>query len=149
MQPHKGSARSWVRIRSRMRAAQVHRALSTIAQDVVDLVRETMCDTVLSELSAAPTDARSRSRGGRQVCPICRTPNHGPSFKRMLSPPASGSGQHWRRNGCRAAEDCQCFALSCIYGHNTQPCLVLGSPENVYVNDCTCTHAGSAVQPAG
>ena len=41
------------------------------AQDVVDLVRETMCDTVLSELSAASTDARSRSRGGKQVLLIC------------------------------------------------------------------------------
>ncbi len=34
---------------------------------MVDLVRETMCDTVLAELNAAPVDARSRSRGGKQV----------------------------------------------------------------------------------
>ena len=40
-----------------------------LTQDVVDLVRETMCDTVLAELNAAPVDARSRSRGGKQVWP--------------------------------------------------------------------------------
>ena len=44
-----------------------------LAQDVVDLVRETMCDTVLAELNAAPVDARSRSRGGKQVWPLCNT----------------------------------------------------------------------------
>ena len=47
-------------------ASQATRAL---AQDVVDLVRETMCDTMLAELNAAPVDARSRSRGGKQVWP--------------------------------------------------------------------------------
>lgn len=45
------------------------RSLSSFSQDVVELMRETMCDTVLGGGAGGGRDPRSRSRGGLQVPP--------------------------------------------------------------------------------